>query len=88
MFSGVDTGTLTQVGTTPYVPTYTLGANSVTLGAITTLGITLDNKYVVVGDQTNGAVVVIPFTSSGFATAPASVLGSVAIPDNDQLLIH
>lgn len=87
MYSGVDTGTLTQVGTL-YAPKYTLGTNSVTLGNITTLGITLDGKYVVAGDQSNTALVVIPYTSSGFATAPASALGSVAIPDNDQLLIH
>jgi hypothetical protein len=87
MYSGVDTGTLTPVGTL-YAPTYTLGTSSVTLGEIKTLGITLDNKYVVAGDQLNGAVVVIPFTSSGFAAAPVSALGSVAIPDNDQLLIH
>ena len=88
MYSGVDTGTLAQVGTTAYAPTYTLSGNSVTLGDITTLGITLDGKYVVAGDQSNGALVVIPFTSAGFAAVPASVLGSVAIPDNDQLLIH
>ena len=58
------------------------------MGAITTLGITLDGKYVVAGDQTNRALVVVPFTSKGFAAAPASVLAPLAIPDNDQLLIH
>jgi len=31
---------------------------------------------------------VIPFKAAGFASAPASVLGKVAIPSNDQLLIH
>ncbi|HWE86137.1 MAG TPA: fibronectin type III domain-containing protein [Terracidiphilus sp.] len=87
LFSGVDTGTLTQVGTA-YQPTYTLGTGSVTLGTVTTLGITLDGNYVVAGDETNTALVVIPFTASGFATAPAAVLGGVAIPYNDQLLIH
>lgn len=87
LFSGVDTGTLTQVGQA-YAPSYTLGGSSVNLVDITTLGITLDGKYVVAGDQGNGALVVIPFTAAGFANAPASVLGKVAIPDNDQLLIH
>ncbi|HWG21635.1 MAG TPA: fibronectin type III domain-containing protein [Terracidiphilus sp.] len=87
LFSGVDTGTLTQVGTA-YQPTYNLGLASVTLGVVRTLGITLDGKYVVAGDYDNRALVVIPFTASGFATAPAAVLGGVAIPYNDQLLIH
>jgi hypothetical protein len=87
LFSGVDTGTLTQVGTA-YAPTYTLGNATVTLGRVPTLGITLDGQYVVVGDQTNQALLVIPFTATGFADAPATVLGDVAIPDNDQLLIH
>jgi len=87
LFSGVDTGTLTLVGTA-YSPSYSLGGNSVALQTVTTLGITLDGKYVVAGDQGNGALVVIPFTGAGFANAPASVLGKVAIPYNDQLLIH
>lgn len=87
LFSGVDTGTLAQVGTAAYVPSYTLNSSSATLGTVTTLGITLDGKYVVAGDQDNRAIVVIPFDKTGFG-APASVLGGVAIPDNDQLLIH
>ena len=95
LISGVDTATLTQVGTA-YAPTYTLAGQSVTLGSIPTLGITLDGKYVIAadaGDLVNysvfhNAVVVIPFTASGFATAPAAVLDKVAIPSNDQLLIH
>ena len=87
MYSGVDTGTLAQVGTTAYAPTYTLSGSQVTLGIVYTLGITLDGKYVVAGDADNGAVVVIPFNASGFG-APASALGDVAIPYNDQLLIH
>lgn len=87
LISGVDTGTLTQVGTA-YGPTYTLASQTVTLGWITTLSVTLDGNYIVAGDETNSALVVIPFTASGFATAPASVLGNVAIPFNDQLLIH
>ena len=87
LFSGVDTGTLTQVGTAAYVPSYTLNSSSTTLGYVPTLGITLDGKYVVAGDQDNSAIVVIPFDATGFG-APASVLGNVAIPYNDQLLIH
>lgn len=88
MYSGVDTGTLVQVGTAAYAPTYSVGSYSVTLGNVPTLGITLDNKYVVAADGMNGEIVVIPFTSAGFADAPASALGGVTIPYNDQLLIH
>jgi hypothetical protein len=87
LYTGVDTGALTQVGSA-YAPTYTLGTGMATLGTITTLGITLDGKYVVAGDQSNGAVVVVPFTSAGFATAPASAIGGIAIPYNDQLIVH
>jgi len=88
MYSGVDTGTLAQVGTSVYAPSYSVGTSSVTLSYVYTLGITLDGKYVVAGDALNSELVVIPFTSAGFAAAPASTLGGVTIPNNDQLLIH
>jgi hypothetical protein len=88
MYSGVDTGTLAQVGTSVYAPSYSVGSSTVTMGYVYTLGITLDGKYVVAGDSANKARVVIPFTSAGFAAAPASSLGGVKIPYNDQLLIH
>jgi hypothetical protein len=87
LYSGVDTGTLVEVGSSAYAPNYSLGGNTVTLGSITTLGITLDGKYVAAGDSTNKALVVIPLSATGFGS-PASSLGNVAIPDNDQLLIH
>jgi fibronectin type 3 domain-containing protein len=87
MFSGVDTGALVQVGAL-YSPAYALGSGSVNLGLVSTLGITLDGKNVVAGDRTNRALVVIPYTSAGFASAPASVLGAMAIPGNDQLVSH
>jgi hypothetical protein len=90
MFSGVDTGTLTHVGTT-YKPIYKLGLNGVTIGTIATLGFTLDGKYVVAADMTNRALVVIPFTTAGFAAKPASAIGSVTISApllEDQLIIH
>lgn len=88
LFSGLDQGKLTQVGTAGYQPDYTLGTQTVTLGDVKTVGVTLDSKYVVAGDRSNDALVVIPFSATGFATAPAAVLGDVAIPYNDQLLIH
>jgi hypothetical protein len=87
LFSGVDTGTLTQVGSL-YAPTYTSSSGTATLESVTTLGITLDGKYAVVGDNDNQSLLVIPFTSAGFASAPAKIVSPLAIPDNDQLLIH
>jgi hypothetical protein len=95
MLSGMDTGTLAQVGT-PFAPSYTGGSGSVSLASVTTLGVTLDGKYVVACDAgsysygygtSNGNLVVIPITSTGFS-APVGVLTGVAIPDNDQLVIH
>lgn len=90
LYSGVDTGTLKGI-VFSYRPSYTLGAASVTLGAVPTLGITLDGKYIVVADSSNAALLVIPFTSNGFAAAPASVLGYIGVPINnpgDYLLVH
>ncbi len=87
LYSGVDTGNLVEVGNTAYIPSYTLASQQVQLETVTTLGITLDGKYVTAGDATHKALVVIPLSSTGFG-APASVLGNLAIPDNDQLLVH
>jgi fibronectin type 3 domain-containing protein len=87
LYSGVDSGKLVEVGATAYAPDYSLSGQQVPLGTISTLGITLDGKYVVAGDSTHSALVVIPLSATGFGT-PASVLGGVAIPSNDQLLIH
>lgn len=86
MFSGVDTGNLVQVGSL-YIPTYPLGDGSATLSGVYTLGITLDGKYVAAGDGEHQALVIIPFTPSGFAAAPAAVV-PIAVGYNDQLLIH
>jgi hypothetical protein len=87
MLSGVDTGTLTQVGTTSFAPTYTLNGSSTTLGSVYTLGVTLDGRYAVVCDQSNSALLVIPITATGFS-APVGILGGVTSPYNDQLVIH
>jgi fibronectin type 3 domain-containing protein len=87
LFSGVDTGTLTQIGGL-YAPTYASSSGSVTLMYVTTLGITLDGKYVAAGDRFNNSLLVIPYNSAGFAASPSTVISPLAIPDNDQLLIH
>lgn len=93
MFSGVDTGSLMQVGTAPYAPTYAGSSGSVTLGTIATLGITLDGKYAVVCDSgsysgsSSGSLLVIPITTTGFST-PVGILNGIAVPYNDQMVIH
>ena len=87
MFTGVDTDTLTQVGTL-FAPTYTGSRGSaVTLGFITTLGITLDGNYVVVCDDTNSALLVIPIGATGLGP-PVGILNGIAVPFNDQMVIH
>lgn len=87
MVSGVDTGTLAQVGSV-YSPTYTLSDKSTaTLQEVSTLGITLDGKYVAVCDAESSALLTIPITGTGFG-APVGEIDPIAVPDNDQLLIH
>lgn len=84
--SGVDTGNLAEVGTVQ-TPSYSVGTSTVNLGLVYTLGITLDGKYVVAGDYNNKSLVIIPFSATGIGT-PITSLGGVAIPYNDQMLIH
>jgi hypothetical protein len=86
MISGVDTGTLAEVGTV-YSPTYTANGGTVSLSWVFTLAITLDGKYVAVCDWVNSALLVIPITSSGF-DAPVGLITGVAVPLNDQMVIH
>ncbi|MDA8087156.1 MAG: hypothetical protein M0Z75_10695 [Nitrospiraceae bacterium] len=86
MFSGVASGTLTQVGPL-YAPAYSLNGRNVTLGMITTLGLTLDGKYAVVCDFTNSALLIIPVSAKGFG-APAGILPGISVPWSDEMLVH
>ncbi len=86
MFSGVASGALTQVGQL-YSPSYTVNNASMTLGKITTLGFTVDGKYVVVCDYTNSSLLVIPVSASGFGE-PAGILGGISVPWSDTMLVH
>lgn len=93
MLSGVDTGTLTQVGGL-YAPTYAGSGGSVTMGYVPTLGVTLDGKFVVVCDAgpfsssvSSGSLLVIPINATGFG-APVGILNGIAVPYNDQMVIH
>lgn len=86
VFTGVDTGTLTQIQF--YAPPDGTG----TLGSINTLGVTLDGKYLValghdLATSSNTALLTMPISSTGLG-APIGVLSGVPVPDNDQLLIH
>jgi hypothetical protein len=89
VFSGVDTGTLTQ--TQFYQPPLSGGAQ---LAQISSIALTLDGRaLVVVGvssttqSATNGYLEVLPILS-GTLGAPLATLSGVAIPESDQLLIH
>jgi len=86
MISGVDTGTLAEVGTV-YSPSYSSGGSTVSLSEVTTLGITLDGKYVAACDELNGALLTIPISSSGFGN-PVGLITGIAVPFNDQMLMH
>ncbi len=90
LYAGVDTGLLTPVGPL-FAPSFQSGGTSYFLGDVKTLGITLDGKHVVACSQVpssqNGTLLVIPFSRSGFQ-APVGQLDGVAVPDNDQLVMH
>ena len=93
IFDGVDTGALTQSGP-PFDPSYTLatGATStLSAGGVPTLGITLDGQYVVATTALpaalTGTLLTIPIQAGGLG-APVGVLNNVAVPDNDQILLH
>jgi hypothetical protein len=97
----VGASSLTQVNATPFNPSFTAGTATVQLGWVPTVGITLDGKYVVAltanGTSTTtgigyGTLLVFPIPSQPTATAPfgdkVAQLDGVAVPDNDQILMH
>lgn len=87
MFTGVDSGNLVQAGP-PYAPP-PIGIGPA--GGVPTLGITPDGVYVAAmspsPSATNGSLVLIPIQATGFGT-PVSVLSPIAVPSNDQILLH
>jgi hypothetical protein len=92
MFTGVDTGTLVQSG-----PPYNAGFAPASPGSFTnpggvfTLGITLDGAFVValspIPDFNNGTLFTIPILPAGFGATVGKLTG-LAIPVNDQVLLH
>ncbi|MCA1829713.1 MAG: hypothetical protein ABR567_14080 [Myxococcales bacterium] len=91
MFTGVDSGSLVQTGP-PFAPA-PIGTGTSTFGTsgVPTLGITLDGKYVAAltpsPDPVHGTLLLIPIQATDFG-APVSTLGSIAVPSNDQILLH
>jgi hypothetical protein len=96
LVSGVDTGNLAQVGAV-FNPAFTAtdpssgASKTYQLGMVTTLGITLDGKYVVACSQLpspdKGTLFLIPINGTAFGSA-ASQLNGVSVPDNDEILLH
>jgi hypothetical protein len=98
MISGVDTGNLAVVPCPTglagcnnglYAPAYkdSDGADQ-TLEGVSTLGITLDGKYVAACDSYHHAVLVIPIAKNTFGATVGLLNTGIAIPDNDQMLMH
>lgn len=84
LVTGIDTGTLSQVGTV-FAPAIAAN-NGAAFANVTTIGITLDGKYVVAGSSTQNVLLTIPFTSSGFSAPVGQV--TLNVPDNDQMVLH
>jgi hypothetical protein len=89
LVSGVDTGTLTQVGS-PFSPSFMDTGNSYTLAGINTVAITHDGKYVAAmtpqPSPDAGNLLVLPINAGGFGN-PVGQLDNLYIPDNDILLL-
>ena len=95
VIGGIDTGALVLVGAL-YDPSY-VGADKasykLSAGGVPTLGISLDANYVVAltpNASTNGGLgtlLTIPLLPTGLGP-PVGQLNGVAVPGNDQLLMH
>jgi hypothetical protein len=92
--SGVDTGTLAQVGLV-FSPTFSTPAGSCQLTTPATVGVTADGRFVVTiqncgltKSSTNvgsGVLLTIPF-SGGTLSAPVGQLNFVVTPSDDQIV--
>ncbi len=96
--TGVNTGVLAQVGTTSFNPDYSFLETGLStpqtqaLGQVTTLGFTLDNKYIIAlssyGDFSGGgSLLMFPISAAGLGNAVSQV-DNIVVPYNDQILIH
>ncbi len=98
--SGVNTGTLTQVGSV-YNPTLTVPGGTCnaadTFEGAATIGILPDGKYLVAvencqlaftGNQGPGVLFVAPIGSGGVLGAPVSQYNFAFAPYNDQMITH
>jgi len=102
-FSGVDTGTLAQVGSV-YSPTITVPGGTCTWATTfegsASLGILPDGKYLIADPNCElgfsgtapqygpGVLLTIPIGSNGALGAPVGQLNYVVSPFNDQIIVH
>ncbi len=103
VFSGVDTGNLTQVGTV-YSPTVSFPGGTcswaTTFEGSASLGITPDGKYLIADPNCElnftgtapqygpGILITIPIASNGALGAPVGQLNYTVSPYNDQIVVH
>jgi hypothetical protein len=101
--SGVNTGTLAQVGSV-YAPTITVPGGTctwaTTIEGSASIGITPDGKYLVLDPDCDlsfsgtspqfgpGVLLTIPIGPGGVLGAPVGQLNYVVSPYNDQILVH
>lgn len=87
---GVNTGTLTQIGSV-YSPTFSAGASTYNLDEVRTLGVTLDGKYIAAftphPSWWNGTMLLLKIGTNGALSVVGQLTG-VPIPSNDQVLMH
>jgi hypothetical protein len=103
-FSGVNTGTLAQVGGV-YSPTITIPSGTCTLAGATSMGVTPDGKYLIAipnpaysgcavtagstdTTQGTGVLLTIPISGDTLGAAPVGQLNNVVTPYNDQIIVH
>jgi hypothetical protein len=88
--SGVDTGNLVQVGAV-FSPTFMVGSNSFTLGNVRTLGVTLDGRFLAAfctkPNQNSGTMLLIRIGTGG-SLSVVGQFNNIAVPVNDQVLMH
>jgi hypothetical protein len=102
-FTGVNTGTLVQVGTV-YKPSLPLpNGGTCPLTSAPSIGVLPDGKFLVAvvscggygltpgtgnSNQGSGVIVTIPIGANGVLGAPVGQLNNVVTPFNDQIIFH
>ena len=88
--TGVRSGALAQVGGV-FSPTFTVGTNSYNLINVRTLGVTLDGRFLAAfttrPTQNSGTMLLMRIGAGG-ALQVVGQFDSIAVPVNDQVLMH